>query len=293
MTASGYRAAVLAAALAAALSAGPSAAGAGSLERVDLPSRTLGRDIPTVIYRPDRPPAGVLYLLHGYGGGEHDWSSAGVRETADGVFAGPEAVPLLIVMPGVGNSWYVDSERHGAWATALTSDLLATAEGAGAADFGRDRRFVAGLSMGGFGALHLAVHHPGRFRGAAALSPAVFEDVTDARQFPDFQIAFFAAAFGDPLDPDRFNARNVFAPLATLEQRAGAPTAFYLMTGDDDSLGLWHGTLQFFMAARRAGHAAELRVRDGDHEWRLWRDELEPVLRWVGGVIRAGPAAAQ
>lgn len=283
-------------ALALAGAMGVSGAAAGSLEPRSFASPALGADIPTVVYRPDRAdgPLGVLYLLHGYGGGERDWSNAGVVETADAVFAEPDAVPLLIVMPGVGNSWYVDSARYGNWSRAVGEDLVTAVDAAYPTDARRARRFAAGLSMGGYGALHLATHHPGRFRGAAALSPAIFEDVRTADAFPDFQIEFFAGAFGSPLDPAAFNARNVFAPLASLGAQAGtAPTDFYLMTGDHDSFGLWYGTLQFFKAARRTGHAAELRVRDGDHEWRLWRAELAPVLRWVGAVIRADRSAAQ
>lgn len=269
-------------------------AAAGTLEERAFQSAAIGREIPAVVYRPDRAdgPLPVLYLLHGYGGGEGDWMSAGAAATADTVFAEPGAVPLLIVMPGVGNSWYVDSSRHGAWGRAVADDLPDAVDAAYPTDRRRAGRFAAGLSMGGYGALRLAVHHPGRFRAAAALSPAIFEDVTAAAEFPDFQIEFFAGAFGEPLQPAAFNARNVFDRLAAIRP-ASTPLGFYLMTGDHDGLDLWRGTLRFFRAARGAGHAAELRVRDGDHEWPLWRDELAPVLRWIGGILRADRDMAQ
>lgn len=276
--------------------AAPIPATAGSLERHSFDSPGLGRAIPASVYRPDRAdgPLPVLYLLHGYGGSELDWPNAGVVATADAVFAEPDAVPLLIVMPGAGNSWYVDSARYGDWDRAIAVDLPTAVDAGYPTDARRSGRFAAGLSMGGYGALRLGVRHADRFRAAAALSPAIFEDVQDAGQFPDFQIEFFAGAFGEPLDPPGFNARNVFAALAGIGRPAtGRPSDFYLMTGDDDSFGLWRGTLRFFQAARRTGHAAELRVRDGDHEWRLWRDELAPVLRWVGAIVRADRTAAQ
>ena len=274
----------------------PSQSAAGTLERRGFASPALGRDIPAMVYRPDAAdgPMPVLYLLHGYGGGEQDWANAGVLATADAVFAEPDAVPLLIVMPGAGNSWYVDSERYGDWDRAIAVDLPAAVDAAYPTETGRAGRFAAGLSMGGYGALRLGVRHADRFRAAAALSPAIFEDVEHAGAFPDFQIEFFAGAFGEPLDPAAFNGRNMFAALAAIGQPAtGRPSDFYLMTGDHDSFGLWRGTLRFFQAARRVGHAAELRVHDGDHEWRLWRDELAPVLRWVGAVVRADRAAAR
>ena len=271
----------------------PSRSTAGTLERRSFTSPALGRDVPAMVYRPDGTdgPTPVLYLLHGYGGGEQDWANAGVVPTAEAVFAEPDAVPLLIVMPGADNSWYVDSARYGDWNRAIAIDLPAAVDAAYPTDARRSGRFAAGLSMGGYGALRLGVRHADRFRAAAALSPAIFEDVEHAGAFPDFQIGFFAGAFGEPLDPAAFNDRNVFAPLATIGLPAtGRPSDFYLMTGDHDSFGLWRGTLRFFQAARRAGHAAELRVHDGDHEWRLWRDELAPVLRWVGAIVRSDRA---
>ena len=264
---------------------------AGTLDEITVPSPILGADIPATIYLPDafKPGLPVLYLLHGYGGGHRDWLDAGrMAETTDMVFAQPDARPMAIVMPGVGNSWYVDGGsigRHGNWQTALTRDFIPAVEDRLAVGGTRERRFVAGLSMGGFGALHLAVHQPDLFRAAAALSPAIFEDAAQASDFPDFQMRFFAGAFGEPFDVAQFNRQNVFSRLPSLALRLeDRPTDFYIMTGDHDGFGLWRGALAFFRTARDAGLPAELRVRDGDHEWRLWRDELDDVLRWIAAL---------
>lgn len=257
----------------------------GTVERRSIPSAALGQPIDVRVYVPDdiAAPLPVVYLLHGYGGGAHDWTGGGAAEaTADAVFAQPEAVPMLLVMPGVGNSWYVDSEKHGAWERALLDDLVPAIDRLYPTRPARAQRFVAGLSMGGYGALRLAAHHPQVFRAAAAFSPAIFEDVTSAADFPDFQLRFFAGAFGEPFDPTLFNRANAFAPLQQVP--TDLPVDFYVMTGDHDGLGLWDGALRFFRTARGAGHAVELRVRDGDHEWRLWREELAPALRWFGAL---------
>ena len=264
---------------------------AGTLERLSIPSPALGHDIDVQVYRPQNAtgPLPVVYLLHGYGGGVEDWTGGGAaRETADAVFAAPDAVPMLLVMPGVGNSWYVDSEKYGAWERALVDDLIPAIDALYPTRTERDQRFVAGLSMGGYGALRLATHRPTLFRAAAAFSPAVFEDAASAADFPDFQLRFFAGAFGEPFDTGQFNRANVFAPLTSIPPEL--PVDFYVMTGDHDGLGLWDGALRFFRAARGAGHAVELRVRDGDHEWRLWREELAPALRWFADLSRAADA---
>jgi enterochelin esterase family protein len=261
---------------------------AGTISDIALHSPTLDAEIQASVYLPDalEPGIPVLYLLHGYGGGRQDWLEAGrMAETADAVFAEPDARPMAIVMPGVGNSWYVDGGTvgvHGNWRSALTEDLLPSVEARFNVGGARDNRFVAGLSMGGYGALHLAVHRPDLFRAAAALSPAIFEDADHSSDFPDFQIKFFAGAFGSPFDAAQFNRQNVFANLPALALRLeDRPTDFYIMTGDHDGFGLWRGALSFFRAARDAGLPAELRVHDGNHEWRLWRDELDDVLRWI------------
>ncbi|WP_051244712.1 alpha/beta hydrolase [Thalassobaculum salexigens] len=261
---------------------------AGTVEERSIPSPSLGTSIDIRVYVPNdtATPLPVVYLLHGYGGGAHDWIGGGAAQTtADAVFAEPGAVPMLLVMPGVGNSWYVDSQKYGAWERALLDDLIPAIDRLYPTRPERAQRFVAGLSMGGYGALRLAAHHPATFRAAAAFSPAVFEDVTSAADFPDFQLRFFAGAFGEPFDPALFNGANAFAPLREIPK--DLPVDFYVMTGDHDGLGLWDGALRFFRAARGGGHAVELRVRDGDHEWRLWREELAPALRWFGTL--SGP----
>ncbi|MDF1793728.1 MAG: alpha/beta hydrolase-fold protein [Thalassobaculaceae bacterium] len=261
---------------------------AGTVETRSIPSPTLGHPIEVRVYIPDSVsgPLPVVYLLHGYGGGAGDWIGAGnAVPTADAAFGAPNSVPMLLVMPGAANSWYVDSDRYGPWERALITDLLPAIDALYPTRGERDQRFVAGLSMGGYGALRLAVHHPRSFRAAAAFSPAVFEDVAAPTDFPAFQLGFFAGAFGDPFETERFNAANVFAPLPAM--RTGPPSDFYVMTGDHDGLGLWDGALRFFRAVRAAGLAVELRVRDGDHEWRLWREELAPALQWFATLSRA------
>lgn len=264
----------------------------GVVETRSFESPALGGSIPTSVYVPDTPgPWPVVYLLHGYGGGARDWLKAGAAKiTADEVFAEPAVPPMLLVMPGVGNSWYVDSDRYGNWDTAITRDLVTAIDATYPTRIDRESRFAVGLSMGGYGALRLATYHPDLFRAAAAFSPAIFADVDSVAAFPPFQIKFFAGAFGTPLDLDTFNRRNIFRPLEDLRARAGGqPADFYLMTGDHDGFGLWDGTLRFFRAARAAGHRVELRVHDGDHAWRLWRAELAPALRWIGGLLSTTP----
>lgn len=242
----------------------------------------LGRPLPYIAHA--TPGAGpgspIVYLLHGHGGDEWSWVRAGAAlETAEALVAQGELPPLHLVLPGVGNSWYVDSERHGPVATTLLDGLMPALEAELAVD--PDRRGLIGLSMGGFGTLHLGLREPERFRYLGALSPAVFEP--DAA-FPDIQLGLFAGAFGEPFDPSLFAAADPFnrIPLAAAASR---PPEFYLATGADDYFGLEIGTFAFYRALEEAGVPAQVRILDGQHDWAFWRAQLPTALRRFAAAI--------
>ncbi len=244
----------------------------------------LGRPLPYIAHSTAGvgPGSPIVYLLHGHGGSEWSWVRAGAAlETAEALVATGELPPLHLVLPGVGNSWYVDSERHGPVATTLLDGLMPALEAELAVD--TDRRGLIGLSMGGFGTLHLGLREPERFRLLGALSPAVFEP--DAA-FPDIQLNLFAGAFGEPFDPSLFAAADPFnrIPLAAAAAR---PPHFYLAAGADDYFGLEIGTFAFYRALDEAGVTAQVRILDGQHDWAFWRDQLPATLRRFAAAIAA------
>ena len=146
---------------------------AGEVRRgLSAPSAALGRAIPYTLYLPDGYGASgrrypVLYLLHGHGGTEHDWADGGgLAATLDRLIATGAAPPMLVVMPGMGNGWYVDNPDPGglgAMETAFLADLLPHVDRAWRTDARREARAVAGLSMGGWGAIRFAMLRPDLF----------------------------------------------------------------------------------------------------------------------------------
>ena len=148
------------------------------LRDLAIPSPTLGQPIPCAVTLPDdydRDPTRrfpVLLLLHGTDGTENDWLDAGglVDGSAGSVAEG--GLPFIIVTPGAGNSWYVDNGSV-AWETALVDDLLPAIDARFRTIPGRAGRAIAGLSMGGYGAVHLALRHPDQFAAVASLSGAL------------------------------------------------------------------------------------------------------------------------
>jgi S-formylglutathione hydrolase FrmB len=261
-------------------------AGSRAERALSLESGLLGRALPYSLYLPDGYRDGrrypTLYLLHGLGGAETDWLGGGdAKATLDRLIAAGAIPPLIVVMPGVGNSWYVDNPDPGglgAVASAVALELPEHIEATLPALPTREGRAIAGLSMGGFGALRLALLHPDRYVAAAGLSPALFlPEVHDL----DRLAPLFHGAFGTPLDPERLAAANPLALVASVEPGAGAP-AFFLTTGDDDPFELTLPAAKLHAALRARALEAELRVTDGGHDWAVWAPELETVLRFIG-----------
>lgn len=268
------------------LVAGP--ARAGEVHRgLDLASPVLGRPIPYTLYLPDGfASAGrfpVLFLLHGLGGRADDWVEAGRLEaTLDRLIAERAVPPIVVVMPGLGDGWYVDNPDPGglgALETAFVRDLMPGIE----RRWSTAARAIAGLSMGGWGALRLAMLHPEQFVAAAGLSAAL---VTEAKARTPAWEGYFTGAFGRPFDLERFRAASPFTLIGSFARAPAPRPALFLTCGDDDELDLEEGNLLFYQALKQAGINAELRITDGGHDWALWRRELETVLRFVGGRFR-------
>lgn len=264
-------------------------AGAELRESLSFRSPALARDMNYSLYRPasETGPLPVLYLLHGLGGNERDWQTLGqIQPTMDRLLAAQSVPPFAVVMPDGGNSWYVNSPAHGAYENAILNDLIPHAEVQHNLGGKRDMRAIAGLSMGGYGALRLAFRNPSRFVMTAALSAAIFPDLSMRTDVSEQQVGFFKGAFGTPFEVAEFNRQNFFADIPSLaaQQR---PPAIYITVGDDDGFGLYEGNTALYLALKRAGVPVEFRMTDGNHTWRLWREEIENVLRFYGRLLSA------
>lgn len=287
-------------------------ADAGQITHHTMPSATLGGDLPYQIYLPDDAdgPLPVLYLLHGLGGNERDWQNAGnIEETADGLIANGTIDPLLIVMPAVGNSWYVDSKAVGGpgdFETVIMDELLPHIEATYDVAPGRANRRIAGLSMGGYGAVRLAYAHPDHFGATASLSGAIWQNVPDKDlDLPPDKLDFlakteyfhvvtkettlpgidlpppgknFSGAFGDPFDARFFNSVNAFTALDEILNTGQPLPMTYLTVGDEDGFELWRGAIALFTTLRGHGKPATLRVTGGSHAWSVWRAAIGPAL---------------
>jgi S-formylglutathione hydrolase FrmB len=217
----------------------------------------------------------VLYLLHGKGGDHNDWADKGRLAERVG------DAPLLVVMPDGDDGWYVDGAGPASGhETQIVRELIPAVDSRYRTIARREGRAVAGLSMGGYGALKLALKHPHLFAAAASHSGAVsfgretsFEEGTweDARR-----------VFGtSPLDRERRRANDVFI-LARERREAGsvwAGPALYLDCGTEDFL--YDANSRFRAFLREIGVPYEYHEHPGGHTWEYWDARLPDQLRFV------------
>src|SRR5215218_5562201 len=132
---------------------------------VILPQETSTQIGMTGRHRRSQPP--VLYLLHGLSDDDSVW----LRRTSIERYVAP--LGLAVVMPQVHRSFYADQAAGGRYWTFLSEELPALVATFFRVSGRREDTFVAGLSMGGYGAMKWALRQPGRFAKAASLSGAL------------------------------------------------------------------------------------------------------------------------
>ncbi len=215
----------------------------------------------------------VLFLLHGFGGDNSNW----VKMTGLTRYVGN--MPLLVVMPDGENSWYVNHiGKHGErFEDFITNDLLTYVRSLYSID--TTRVAIAGLSMGGYGALVLGMRHPRLFSFIGALSASL--DIP--RGIPDLQKngrvglrPSLVAAFG--AEPSKlWGEYDPFKLLVSLPPK-NAPY-LYLANGIQDDFGdrlLLYRT--FADSARAHGLHYEYRETPGKHDWGYWDQEIRGVI---------------
>lgn len=254
-----------------------------------VPSAVLGREMRASVYLPTGHGRGeqrfpVVFLLHGRGGNQNDWLDAGrLAPLLDRLIDERAVPPLVVVMPAGEDGWYVDNPDpggRGLWATAFMDDLVPWIEQRFAGLGRRGGRAIAGLSMGGFGALRFAFSHPDSFVAAASLSGALFSP----DEYPDSDPDRLQGAFGTPFDRARMEANNPWHLIPHLVASRERP-AIWLAAGDDDGLAFEQNAARMHAALRRAGIKSELRIDQGGHDWEYWARAIEPALRFLGGQL--------
>ena len=157
----------------------------GKLEMVEYESKTVGGTRKMLVYTPPgyttEKKYPVVYLLHGIGGDENEWQrEVTPNRILDNLISKGAAVPMILVMPN-GRAQKDDRARGNIFASApafavferdLLDDVIPKIEAAYSVDKSREKRAIAGLSMGGGQSLNFGLTHLKTFAWVGAFSPA-------------------------------------------------------------------------------------------------------------------------
>jgi S-formylglutathione hydrolase FrmB len=229
----------------------------------------------------------VVYLLHGYSDNETGWIQFGeANSIADKGIADGKIPPCIIVMPDGKLTWYCNSfDKKILWEDIFINELMPFVEKEYRIRSSKEYRAIAGLSMGGYGALKLSMRHTDIFSCCVALSSGTFtdEEIT-GKSGKEFEI-YFAGLFGDKLEGsarlnEAWKANNPLALIHSVPLEKLKTVRYWIDCGDDDFL--FNGNSVLHIEMRKLGLPHEYRVRNGGHQWSYWRSGLETGLEYIG-----------
>jgi S-formylglutathione hydrolase FrmB len=212
------------------------------------------------------PP--VLYLLHGLTDDDTIWT----RRTSIERYAAP--LGIAVVMPQVHKSFYTDEASGLPFGTFLMQELPGIVQQFFRVSSRPEDTFVAGLSMGGYGALKWALQEPWRFGAAASLSGALMISNTMHADDPDFA-ALMTRVFGTTPIP---GTRHDLTHLIDLVDPATVPP-LYVACGTEDFLFRANQHVAQIAEAKRLNLTTDF--GPGDHEWGYWDAQIQKVLAWL------------
>lgn len=252
-----------------------------TLRDVSFRSASLNRDMPYRVILPTNLSAErklpVVYLLHGGGGGFRDWSNdSDVAHFAESGF--------LLVMPDGGSSYYTNAvdPPQDRYEDYIVKDLIPDVEARFHTGGGRTNRAIIGISMGGFGAVKIAFHHPDLFAFVGGLSSAIDAPRRAFTIRRLQQSRHFNAIFG----PTGSSNRPDNDPLELV--RTANPDAapyFFLTCGEEESLLPPNREFAALLAQRHFKY--EFHTVHGAHNWDQWNSWLPMLFRKLGNSSRA------
>lgn len=225
-----------------------------------LPQRQTRRALP------------VLYLFHGLCGDHRTWCGNTMLEHL------AQNLNLAIVMPDGGRGFFIDMAHGLRYGQFFAAELPKIAASMFPVSTDRDKTFAAGASMGGYGALHLALSAPERFGAVFAMSPLV--DLERALDHGNSAIAVaeMRDVFGEP---DEQVARgNELHALARKARAASVPPRIAIHCGTGDML--YQDSVEFcgFLNSLEWPELEYSLDEEGKHDWSYWSRQLPALLEF-------------
>lgn len=212
----------------------------------------------------------VLYLLHGLSDDDSIW----VRRTSIERYVA--SLGLAVVMPNVHKSFYTDMEYGDRYWTFLTEELPVLARSFFPLSEERENNFVAGLSMGGYGALKWALRYPERFAAAASLS-GVTDLAGHVNDKNEFTLPVMKLVYGNKEVAG--TNEDILWLLEQVVREGKVRPAIYQCCGTEDFL--YEGNLKFARTAERLNYHVTSHFGPGDHVWEYWDEQIQKILEWL------------
>lgn len=212
--------------------------------------------------------AEVLYLLHGLS----DNCTAWTRYTSVERYI--RGRNLAVVMPEVQRSWYCDMKHGLPYFTYLSQELPRQMQRYFGLSREKEKNYIAGLSMGGFGALKTALTYPERYTAVGSFSGALdLKAMLEMQKTNPQRMGEAAAIFGPELTVAPEN------DLRKLLKQPNLLPKIYLSCGEEDYLydinQKFHGYLNENGIPHRYDH------RPGDHRWDFWDRSIQDFLEYI------------
>lgn len=213
----------------------------------------------------------TLYLLHGSYGDCMDWSRfTGIERYA-------QEKQVAVIMPSAENSNYIDMEHGEKYLTYVAKELPEFMRKIFPLSAKREKTFIAGLSMGGYGAFRCALEYPETFGYSASLSGALDQCVFQNTSEPHLakMPKNYRKAVGDVATPEH----DLIGILhKRIEEKREIP-ALYMSCGMQDFI--YPANECFYQKAKTQGIMLTYEKFSGVHDWNYWDAHIKDVLNWL------------
>jgi putative tributyrin esterase len=255
-----------------------------SLVRIDHVPITVKGTLPLVVILPDPEENGkvelakrkVLYLLHGLSEDASAWQRYTCIETVAAAYG------LVVVMPSGGRSFYIDQPNGQAYFSYLTEELPNFLSEVFNLVPRREDTFIAGSSMGGYGAIKAALQRPELYAAAASFSGILSLAVLQLLPDTDPRKDEFALLFGD-LEKLVGSEHDPAVWLEHAAKNKSQLPRLFISVSRQEDVYLLSG--MFHEACQSLGIQSEYHEEDGGHDWLFWDGQIRRFLSAVLGPM--------
>lgn len=219
----------------------------------------------------------VLYLLHGLSDDDSTW----LRRTSIERYVAEKN--LVVVMPDGGRGFYTDMVHGYKYFTFITEELPKLMKQFFHISNKREDTFIAGLSMGGYGALKIALSCPDKYSAAASLSGvtdivSTYENTLKEPYNPIMSANEIYGILGD-FDKLKGSKHDLFYLASELSKNDCEKPRIYQCCGTEDFIYEGNAKFRDFMKSLNYDYTYE--EESGIHEWSFWDKKIQDVLKWM------------